>query len=129
MLPSMSDSVLDEFEDAWRSLRDLVERLDAAPADDREARRDELVAAVERAFSLRTRARETLAAQYGGYDAGDQVLFVREGNIGALARELDGFADRWPRRGGGLLVSEILERVRPLLVEPGSSEAHQPENG
>jgi hypothetical protein len=122
----MSDPLLDAFGDAWQSLRDLVERLDAAPADEREGLRDELVTAVDRALTTRTRARERLAAQHGGYGVGDQVLFVREVEVGALARELDGFIEGWPPNGGGLLVDEILKRVRPLLVEPGSPEAHDP---
>ena len=122
----MSDPLLDAFGDAWRSLRDLVERLDAAPAEEREELRDELVAAVDRALTTRTRARESLAAQHGGYWGGDQVLFVREVEVGALGRELDGFIEGWPPSGGGLLVDEIVKRVRPLLVEPGSPEAHHP---
>lgn len=122
----MSDPLLDAFADAWRSLRDVVERSDAAPEADREGMRDNVVAAVEEAISTRTRAREALAAQHGGYSNGDQILFVREVNVGALSRELDGFTDWWPSNGGGLLVGEILERVRPLLVEPGKPEANQP---
>lgn len=89
--------------------------------------RDELAAAVDQAVSTRTRAREALAAQYGGYEQGDQLLFVREVNVGALGRELDGFIEDWQRSGGGkaFTADEILTRVRPLLVEPGNPEAHQ----
>ena len=122
----MSDPLLDAFGDAWRSLRDLVERLGATPAEEREGFRDELVAAVDQAVTARTRARESLAAQYGGYSVGDQVLFAREVEVGALSREFDGFIEGWPPSGGGLLVDEILKRVRPLLVEPGSPEAQHP---
>ncbi len=123
----MTDTLLDAYEDAWRALRATVERADAASEEQREAMRDELAAAVNEAVSTRTRARETLAAQYGDHGQGDQVLFVRETQIGALASKLDGFVDDWRRSGGGkgLLSDEILTRVRPLLVEPGNPEAHQ----
>ncbi len=124
----MSDPLLDAFDDAWRSLRATVERADAAAGEDRERMRDELAAAVDQALTTRARARETLAAQYGDYEKGDQVLFVREIQVGALARELDGFIEDWSRSGGGkgFTAAEIVKRVRPLLVEPGNPEAHQP---
>ncbi len=123
----MPDTVLDAYEDAWRALRATVERADATSEEEREAMRDELAAAVNEAVSTRTRARETLAAQYGEHGQGDQVLFVRETQIGALAGDLDGFVEDWQKSGGGqgLLADEILARVRPLLVEPGNPEAHQ----
>lgn len=124
----MSDPLLDAFDDAWRALRATVERLDATPEEDRAEMRDELAAAVDQALTARERARETLAAQYGGYGEGDQVLFVREVEVGALSRELDGFIEDWRRSGSGkgFLADEIATRVRPLLVEPGNPEVHQP---
>lgn len=124
----MTDTLLDAFEDAWRALRATVERMDAAPEDDREGMRDELAAAVDQALRTRTRAREALAAQYGGYHQGDQILFAREVDVGALGRELDGFIEDWQTSGGGkaLTADELLTRVRPLLVEPGNPESHQP---
>jgi hypothetical protein len=122
----VSGPLLDAFADAWRSLQNTVQRLEAASDEQREAARGELVAAVDEALSTRRRAREALAAQHGGDWKGDQILFVREVAVGALSRELDGFTEWWPSDGGGLLAGEILERVRPLLVEPGNPEAHQP---
>ncbi len=124
----MTETLLDAFGDAWRALRDIVERLDGAPEEEREAMRDDLVAAVDQALVTWTRARETLAAQHGGYSTGDQVLYVREVEVGALAGELGGFIEDWRKSGGGraLLADEILTRVRPLLAEPGNPEAHQP---
>ena len=123
----MNDSLLDAFEDAWRALRSVVERADAAPTEERDALRDELAAAVDQALTTRTRAREAVAAQYGDKQ-GDEVLFAREVDAGALGRELDGFLEDWRMSGGGkaLTAEEIVTRVRPLLVEPGNPEAHQP---
>lgn len=115
---SVSDPRLDAFGDAWRNLRQVVERGSAA--------RDELVAAVDRAVATRVHARESLAEEHGGYWVGDQVLFVREVEVGALARELDGFIESWLPGGGDLTVEEILEQVRPLRIEPGNPDAHMP---
>jgi hypothetical protein len=125
----VSETTLDAFGDAWRSLREVVERLEAASDEDREGRRDELVAAVDQAVRTRVAARETLAAQYGGHGVGDQMLHVREVEVGALGKELDGFTEAWSPGGGDLPVDRILDHVRPLLVEPGSDEAQEPEQG
>lgn len=125
----VSDSTLDAFGEAWLSLREVVERLEAVSDEDREGRRDELVAAVDQAVRTRVAARETLAAQYGGRGVGDQMLRVREVEVGAFGKELGRFTDAWSPGGGDLPVDRILDHVRPLLVEPGSDEAHGPEKG
>jgi hypothetical protein len=88
--------------------------------------RDDLAAAIDHAVRTRTHARETLAAIHNGYWVGDQVLYEREVKVGALARELDGFAAAWEPGGGAQTRDQLLESVRPLLVEPGSVEAHRP---
>lgn len=115
---SSADPRLDAFEHAWRSLHAIVER-GSTP-------REELVEAIDQAVTNRVRARESLADEHGGSWVGDQVLFAREVEVGALARELDGFIDRWLSGGRDLPVDEILEQLRPLFVEPGNAEAHAP---
>ncbi len=127
-LSGVSDPLLDAFEDAWRFLRTVVERVDGAPADERDAMRDELAGAIDQALSTRARAREALAARYGGDVEGDQVLWAREVQVGALSAEIDGFVEDWRQSGGGkaLTADELLTRVRPLLVEPGDPEAQEP---
>ena len=119
---TQADPRLEEFESAWRNLRDVAQRAESDP----EAIRSELVRAVDQAVMTRTYSRETLAEMYGGYWVGDQYLFESEVRVGALARELDGLVQSWRFGGGDLPAAEVLAQVRPLIVTPGSLEDHEP---
>jgi hypothetical protein len=98
-----------------------VQRAKADP----EAVRSELVQAIDKAIMARTYSRETLAQMYGGYWTGDQHLFDAEVRVGALARELDNLVERWTMGERDLPAREILARIEPVIVTPGS-EDHPP---
>jgi hypothetical protein len=118
------DTLFDEFEQAWTCVRAAVELADRGGAD---PSRDALAAIVDRAIRTRTRARIAAARAHGGnHWGGDQALFEREVKVGALARELAGFATSWPPGGGGMTRDELLSAVRPLLVTPGEVTAQTP---
>jgi hypothetical protein len=118
---TQADPKLEEFEMAWQNLREVVQRAKSDP----EAVRSELVQAIDNAVTARTYSRETLARTYGGYWTGDQLLFETEVRVGALASELDGLVESWTLGGGDLPAREILARIEPLIVTPGSSEDQQ----
>ncbi|MCU1614449.1 MAG: hypothetical protein JWO98_1989 [Frankiales bacterium] len=114
--------LLDDFEQAWLRLRTVVEQ---AGNSETTPSRDALVLAVDRAVRTRHRARIACARKHNSGWVGDQELFEREVKVGALARELDGFVEAWRPGGGGRARAELLESVRPLLVEPGNYAAHE----
>jgi hypothetical protein len=118
---TQADPKLEEFEAAWQNLRLVVQRAKADP----EAVRSELVQAIDKAIMARTYSRETLAQMYGGYWTGDQHLFDAEVRVGALARELDNLVERWTMGERDLPAREILARIEPVIVTPGS-EDHPP---